>query len=85
MGEPLAYRPTNGCPSSCDRLSVALRAVVHRLTSGCPSPYEQLSIAIRAIVRCLALSYEQLDNILVAIIFEGNDVKSCWDACWHYK
>ena len=72
---------------------IALRAVVRCLTSGCQSPYEQLSIAIRAVVRCLtsscplpcALSYKQLDNILVAIIFEGNDVKSCWDACWHYK
>ena len=64
---------------------IALRPVVHRPTTGCPVLYERLSIAIRAVVRCLALSYEQLDDILVAIIFEGNDVKSCRDACWHYK
>jgi hypothetical protein len=50
---------------------IVIRTVVHRHTNGCPLP--------------CALSYEQLDNILVAIIFEGNDVKPCWDACWHYK
>ena len=48
--DALACSHTTGCPSSYDRLSIVVRAVVHRRTTGCLLLYDRLSVVLRPVV-----------------------------------